>query len=1454
MLKLRYAYFRHRPAVFLEFELPERKYYRAIIEEGGTLTLHEDIKPDRIEHTILECIFVNKFESLWRRCQNLYEQCDRHWIENIIIYLYSEQSTSDQIVPPGTLKRPSGKMHKSREERVHDDVRECPTCSPKVDRKKGEKRNDPNEVKPVPAPDLPDWRPWTLKTISTIVLLVVVLLYLALYGALCAMTYANGYITTTNGYYAWAFRYVPAFLAFSVTEMMSCIAADFLSILPYVALTTAPGSRLRNMFDARLTEPTLWSSIKALLTRPFATLAIYSMLVLVPVQMAAFDDSTMVEVKSASTFRNLGLDAIPKISLSSLFPRMAMEAIFQGENTGGLKWVSKMLKEKDKDKISWTDPSWAAIMPFTRPGDTNSLNAATGQNEATYTVDTSALYSYLNCSQIDIITVSASEVEHTSAIRTASDVTLTLEDRDGCILRREWSDMSGALPPQPDNPILHSGVFALWLPATDERSSFDTSRGVYCPIHKQYIVSGPLVDRTAKDVQIDQTTPGWGALSCVPIYYSLQDQVTYDSRPYEQSEQSEQSANIYPGNGTRLRVPEDQALIDAVRVPIENNLLETGFMYSMSSPLWSMSFWGQPLPHTKFDPFLLDIVNFTCKNFRQPLGTAPMSWTNDQACKTFLIAGDLWGFLSAATIAMLTPFADSNVWRDVGGTVKKAVPAWRLSFLDLIWIIVSYIGLFIMIYLNLWRTMGIKLTFSDLFKPSWKSGLCCSPTSIAGVAYHFQRQNVRSLFEGTDALEREKAKKSIRKTIALAVLTLRNSRPDDDEGKGHTRALIQLEKQKHQRTLTSRDDRSHPGLDPLASVDKDSPLLKELRYGNADIMKGFFLVVFVLALILLVLVIKYHNVILSGHMPFQLWPQWPESSDVWYRAALSGIGKFLHRMIFNMITACSLSLTVLWWAWIDQYYRRTQPYLSLATGDTGQETVLLDYMHNYHVIATLQALRNRHFRLSYVTFVNTLIRVAAVGAGGILISTYQPSRFSRPMNYLQTFREDIFLGNHTKAFGMTARNHALARSLSGYPRTSGWLSGNTLFPAVALNSSDLSEQLGLSSELSCVSISTHSTRLDTGSGWEAIIQEGVCSGASWIGACALPGTENTTDNSGQGLERCMTWRYLDETSCPGLAKKDTGRWWLYGQNGTPQTASTVGDQSIAEESTAVSLICTPRFYLDYAKLTFSGDGTRKGGETTIRELQNRTALKYDHWKSDSGQRFSDYASSVMNDTMAGDVRVVTGGTYLDFMSILTYLSIDKSSDSLFNESILARGANISFGSVFAIMAGLGQGGSDGRSTFLLQSTADLGIPPPTTLAKPWQFIATVQKTPLAFGIGVIILVGVSVIFVWPTDKRRTPLNVAYPANVMSMIYDSSIIERVSYGPDASGKFPKLSNLRFRLGLFKGTSVAGRTRIGIDVEKKIEPIEMTPDGRSGGLPFYTGENTEEVPWHDRWYRA
>ncbi|KAF2015038.1 hypothetical protein BU24DRAFT_493518 [Aaosphaeria arxii CBS 175.79] len=113
----------------------------------------------------------------------------------------------------------------------------------------------------------------------------------------------------------------------------------------------------------------------------------------------------------------------------------------------------------------------------------------------------------------------------------------------------------------------------------------------------------------------------------------------------------------------------------------------------------------------------------------------------------------------------------------------------------------------------------------------------------------------------------------------------------------------------------------------------------------------------------------------------------------------------------------------------------------------------------------------------------------------------------------------------------------------------------------------------------------------------------------------------------------------------------------------------------------------------------------------------------------------------------------------NLLSILTYLSIDQSSDSLFNESSLARGANIFFGSIFAIMAGLGQGGSDGRSTFLLQSTADQGIPPPTTLAKPWQYITTVQKTPLALGLGVILLVGASVLClmvraVFLADKRQ----------------------------------------------------------------------------------------------------
>jgi hypothetical protein len=89
----------------------------------------------------------------------------------------------------------------------------------------------------------------------------------------------------------------------------------------------------------------------------------------------------------------------------------------------------------------------------------------------------------------------------------------------------------------------------------------------------------------------------------------------------------------------------------------------------------------------------------------------------------------------------------------------------------------------------------------------------------------------------------------------------------------------------------------------------------------------------------------------------------------------------------------------------------------------------------------------------------------------------------------------------------------------------------------------------------------------------------------------------------------------------------------------------------------------------------------------------------------------------------------------------------------------------------------------------------------------------------------MILAGVSILVIWPSHTRRTPLDVAYPANVVSMLYDSSIMDMVRTGPNARGQFPELRKEHFRLGRFQGLS--GKTRIGIDVADKVEVVKRTP---------------------------
>jgi hypothetical protein len=472
-----------------------------------------------------------------------------------------------------------------------------------------------------------------------------------------------------------------------------------------------------------------------------------------------------------------------------------MDAIFHGEDSGGFKWISKMPKTGE---WSWTDPFWAAILPFTLSGDTNPLNAATSLDNTVYRVNTFALYSYLNCTQIDTITVTASETSFDGTTRSASGVVLHLEDRDGCTVKWEWASISGALPPQPDNPLLSNGTFALWQPAISRNSSYNAVDGAYCPETKQYIVTGPLVTSSAKEFK--PITSEWGGLSCVPIYYAVRDSVEYESVP---DDQSEPFSSVYAGSGTRLVESENQTLIDAIRVPMENNYLNTGLIYNMSSPLLSMSYWGEPLPHTIFDPILLGQINLTCTDLHQPFGTVRMKWDNEQACKMFVIVADMWSLLAAATVATLTPFTDPKDWKDVDGEIIQTVTAWRLSSFDLFYTIFFYLVFVFFLAVNIRDTMRVKLTMDFTSRSSWRSGLQCSPTTIAGIAYLFQDVSVRRLFEGVDAMKRPDAIAYNDSSIGKAKLKLSRTVASSTDSNTDGKVIVLLQQQEKLETSKS---------------------------------------------------------------------------------------------------------------------------------------------------------------------------------------------------------------------------------------------------------------------------------------------------------------------------------------------------------------------------------------------------------------------------------------------------------------------------------------------------------------------------------------------------------------------------------------------------------------------------------------------------------------------------
>lgn len=164
-------------------------------------------------------------------------------------------------------------------------------------------------------------------------------------------------------------------------------------------------------------------------------------------------------------------------------------------------------------------------------------------------------------------------------------------------------------------------------------------------------------------------------------------------------------------------------------------------------------------------------------------------------------------------------------------------------------------------------------------------------------------------------------------------------------------------------------------------------------------------------------------------------------------------------------------------------------------------------------------------------------------------------------------------------------------------------------------------------------------------------------------------------------------------------------------------------------------------------------------------------LAHDHWRgSESNKPFTTWTSELFNTTFAGDLQTVTDTAYLDIATIMTAIQFNGVTSALFNYTLVADAASWTFANLFAAIA---KGVDKYNQSPILEKT---GNNPPSLDMWPKGQVAEYRKWPLWTGIVVMILFCVSVPILSPQRKWRMPKNVQYPANVVSIIYDSSLIE------------------------------------------------------------------------------
>ncbi|KZM27029.1 uncharacterized protein EKO05_0004941 [Ascochyta rabiei] len=291
---------------------------------------------------------------------------------------------------------------------------------------KGDDLDEPR-ISPLPLENLPDWRPSSLGWAPHIAILI--FLSLVVYIGLYLRSKYRGVIASSESRWDWIFRFGPAFLAVTIQEALLRIVTDLQSVLPYIALSSNPFDDLRSRHLARLTEPRWYDGFHFdHLFQATVFLVRYCTFVFVPLQSSLLSYGRRHYSTSSSPFRVvLPNDLISSLSQSRV-PALALNSVWHGQPVADIKWLTIMPQESVVKNYMAIQPDYAGVMPFRTEHEKSSSNASESE---TWTLTTSAIYGYLNCSQIDNITLTVNSIWLGASGLEIDRLALRLIDKEG---------------------------------------------------------------------------------------------------------------------------------------------------------------------------------------------------------------------------------------------------------------------------------------------------------------------------------------------------------------------------------------------------------------------------------------------------------------------------------------------------------------------------------------------------------------------------------------------------------------------------------------------------------------------------------------------------------------------------------------------------------------------------------------------------------------------------------------------------------------------------------------------------------------------------------------------------------------------------------------------------------------------------------------------------------------